>query len=198
MDVQTEIEASAVKTRMRVARKYIVACLLLGAVLLAVSGVWSYNEVMVQRPLNKVLESDPRNYVVKARAHYDGWINPRTIVFDVTDVSGQASKMDVFRTFLQYAQAMKDSRVKSVILAAKGKKKFILDGDYFNQLGEEYDLQNPMYTIRTFPLHVTNMDGTQPYAEYTGGIFAVLGKEMEQFSDLHRKWYIEELALSSK
>lgn len=52
------------------------------------------------------------------------------------------SRADVFRVLLQYAQRIQSKRFDTVQLAYKGKTKFLLDGDYF---------QNPVYTMRTFP-----------------------------------------------
>jgi hypothetical protein len=105
--------------------------------------------------------------------------------------------MDVFRAFLQYAQAMKDRDFAKVILAARGTSKFTLDGSYFRELGREYTTQNPMYTIRTFPTHLVAMDGSKPFSEYQGGILAVLEKEMEQFTDFSDQWYVKDFQASA-
>ncbi len=161
-------------------------------------GVLLYNAVAVEKPLDRVLIADPRNQSVKARAHYDGWIDFNTVVFDISDVSPNASRIDVFRCFIQYAEAMKTQRFKRVVLAARGKKKFWMEGEYFQQLGQEYQAQNPMYTIRTFPTHVTTMDGSRPFSEYTGGILSVLAKEMEQFTEFHDRWYVNDFVAGGK
>ena len=45
---------------------------LLGLILLAgcaVGGVWMYNETTLQKPLQRMLVADPRNHVVRAKAH---------------------------------------------------------------------------------------------------------------------------------
>ena len=90
--------------------------------------------------------------------------------------------MDVFRIFLQYANAQKDHQFQKVILASYGQKKFTLPGDYFRKLGQEYDSQNPVYTVRTFSHHLSGLDGAEPFPEPKGGMLWVLGKEMEQFN----------------
>ncbi|MBZ5719200.1 MAG: hypothetical protein LAO03_02360 [Acidobacteriia bacterium] len=165
--------------------------------ILIILGTWLLNYVVAERPLQRVLRADPRNGVVKARAHFDRWIDLNTLVFDVSEVSGTATRMDVFRCFLEYAEAMKDHHVTRVILAARGNGKFKVDGDYFQQLGQEYSNQNPMYTIRTFPTHLFTMDGTKPFAEYTGGILGVLQKEMEQFTEFSDQWYVKDFQTSA-
>ena len=172
------------------ARKFsLVGCAL---ILLILGGSWAMNDLTFNRPLQKVLTEDPRNLVCKADAHLGGWVNPETLVFDVTGVSAGATRLDVFRAFLQYAEAMKDRHFTRVVLAARGTSKFTLEGDYFRELGREYSTQNPMYTIRTFPPHLAAMDGTKPFSEYDGGLFAVLQKEMEQFTDFSDQWYVKE------
>jgi hypothetical protein len=188
----TEVPQSRPKTLSRV----LVA--VSGVLVVVVCGVWAFNYLSVDRPLRQVLSTDERNHVVKAEAHYGGWVNPNTLVFDLTDVSGSATRMDVFRALLQYAEAMKDRNFTEVVLATRGKSKFTLDGAYFQELGREYNTENPIYTIRTFPIHLVAMDGSKPFSEYEGGIFPVLEKEMEQFTEFSNEWYVNDLQASGR
>jgi len=174
---------------------------MMGLVLLvgcAVGGVWMYNETTLQKPLQRVFLADPRNHVVKAKSHFDGWVDSHSVVFDLTDVADEASQMDVFRVLLQYAKELKDHQYEQLILAAYGQKKFVLPGDYFQQLGREFDAQNPVYTMRTFSHHVSAMDGTKPFPEMDGGILWVLNKEMEQFTEFNKRWYLDDFAKRHK
>jgi hypothetical protein len=154
--------------------------------------VWALNYFGVNRPLQRVLTTDPRDKVVSAQAHFGNWIDTSTLVFDLTGVSGEATRMDVFRIFLQYAEAMKDRHFTRVILAARGRGKFTLDGSYFQSLGKEYGTENPIYTIRTFPIHLTAADSSKPFSEYEGGILSVLEKEMDQFTEFSNQWYVND------
>ena len=172
----------------------IVGCAL---VVLILGGTWAVNYFTVNTKLQHVLSTDPRNRVCKANAHFGGWVNPRTLVFDVTGITGDATRLDIFRAFLEFAEAMKDRHFTKVVLAARGTSKFTLDGNYFQELGREYSTQNPMYTVRTFPPHLAAMDGTKPFSEYDGGLFAVLQKEMEQFTDFSDQWYLKDLQAGS-
>jgi len=174
---------------------------LLGLILLAgcaVGGVWVYNETTLQKPLQRVLVADPRNHVVSAKAHFDGWIDTHSVVFDLTDVAGDSSQMDVFRVLLAYSREQKDHQYESIILAAYGQKKFVVPADYFQQLGREYDAQNPVYTIRTFSHHVSTMDGAKPFPAPDGGLLWVLKEEMEQFNAFNRRWYLDEFLARHK
>jgi len=169
-----------------------VGLIVLVVIVAALASIWLYNQTMLQGPLSRVLDSDSRNKSVTVKAHFDNWIDTGTVVFNLSDVSGESSPMDVFRVFLQFAQAQKEHHYDKVVLAAYGDKKFIVPGDYFHDLGVEYASQNPMYTIRTFPHHVTNMSGDHPFPEYTGGILGVLGKEMEEFNDMNHQWFLND------
>jgi len=174
---------------------------LLGLILLggcAVGGVWMYNQTTLQKPLQSVLVSDPRNLVVRAKVHFDGWIDTHSVVFDLSDVAGDSTQMDVFRVLLQFAKEQKDHRYQRIMLAAYGQKKFVVPGDYFQQLGQEYDAQNPVYTIRTFSHHVSTMDGAKPFPEPDGGILWELKEEMEQFNDFNKRWYLDEFLARHK
>jgi len=166
---------------------------LAGFVLVAgslVGGVWLYNENTLQKPLEKVLLANAQNEVIKVDVHYDGWIDTHTVVFDLTDISGNTRELDVLRVLLQYAQEQKDNRFGKVILAAFGQKKFFLTGDYFQQLGREYRTQNPIYTMRTFANHVSTLDGEKPFPEVNNGGLMGFGEELEQFNDFSKRWYV--------
>jgi hypothetical protein len=175
-----------------VRRRGIAVCVSFLIIAVIILGIWLFNFILVGQQLQGVLKADPHNEVVGARAHLGYWIDPDTLVFNLTHISETASRMDIFRSFLQYAEAMKGRHFTKVILAAKGKEKFVIDGNYFRQLGEEYHTQNPIYTMRTFPVHLVTLDGGKPFSEYAGGLFAVLGKEMDQFTEFNDQWYVRD------
>ena len=116
----------------------------------------------------------------------------------INAVDGETAAADVFRVFLQVAKALKDSEYRSVELACKDVSKFSIDGAYFKQLGQEYGEQNAIYTIRTFPAKTTPLDGGRSYEAWSGGLLAVVGKQMEDFNDLHQRWYIADLTSAAK
>ncbi len=93
--------------------------------------------------------------------------------------------------FLQFAEKIRSKRINNVELSYQWYAKFILSGNYLAQsLGKEYSFQNPVYTMRTFPEHLTNPDGTQAYSEWSGGFLGVTLHQMEDFNDFHDKWYL--------
>jgi hypothetical protein len=152
------------------------------------------NYLFLQRHLSDIIAADPRNGGVTAAAHYEFYIVPSSVVFDLRDISAQTSMLDVSRVLLQFAASRKDSEYERVTLSFRGEPKFLMKGDYFRTLGAEYGPQNPIYTLRTMPEHMYRMDGTQAFGTWTGGLLGVLGKQMEDFNELHKQWYVSDLA----
>ena len=158
-----------------------------------VVAIFTTNHLILGKPLADVLKSDSRNSGIQMTAHYGNYIVPSVLVLDLQKVSGRNSSADVFRVLLQYAEAIQKKEFKTVNLACKGKTKFVLKGDYFRELGREYDFQNPVYTMRTFPENVYTPDGENAFPSWTGGLIGVAGKQMEDFADFHQQWYIDDL-----
>jgi hypothetical protein len=184
--VPGELEGRArARTRVVAPSAILLALLLLGG-----GGIYAWNYFGLQRPMHAVLDEDPRNQGISIRVHREYYVSPSTIVFDIRGIEGEHTRLDVFRVLLQYAAKMKDETFDNVLLASDGTVKFIVDGDYFKSLGEEFGVQNPMYTVRTFPSHVKRPDGSAAYGQWTGGLLGVVGKQMEDFADLCDKWFV--------
>ncbi len=115
------------------------------------------------------------------------------MVFDLHDISGEKSRLDVTRVLLQFAERIQDQRFDRAILAFQGSPRFVLEGAYFQELGAEYQTQNPAYTLRTMPQNTYNLDGTAAFSTWEGGLLGVLGRQMEDFGELHDRWYLTEL-----
>ena len=164
-------------------------------VLLAVGGVYGINHI-VNGPLQKTIADDARNKGVEAKAYY-GNMGLSILVFDLTKISASNSRLDVFRVFLQFAKALKDKRFDSVQLAWRGKVKFVVSGEYFQKLGQEFDSQNPMYTIRTFPENLRTVGGERAFSEWEGGVLGVLKAQMDDFNHFHDQWYLDDLSRGS-
>jgi hypothetical protein len=117
----------------------------------------------VEQSLKEVLQSDPRNSGIKMNARYGKYIIPSTLVINIKDVSDDKSMSDVFRVLLHYSAKIKEKQFKTIELTSRGKTKFVLKGDYFKKLGEEFGSQNVVYTVRTFPENVYKLDGTRAF-----------------------------------
>jgi hypothetical protein len=162
---------------------------LLGAflVLLAVAGGLYVYRSRTSAPVEEALRGESGAVIsVYPRA----WLSDSEIVFDIRKIDGEVSPADMTRKLLKSAEALKARRYERVYLAYRGREKFYLDGDYFRQLGEEYAYQNPVYTIRTLPERVYNLDGTPAFGTWTGGWLGVLGKQLEDANEFHRRWWM--------
>lgn len=163
-----------------------------GAIVLGcVATVWGINFISLQAPLNSVISSDDRNSDVKASASYQWMINPGVLVFSVDETSS-ASRTDVTRILLQYAKRLESRKFSSVLLAQNGKTIFLLKGDYFKQLGDEYGAQNVIYTLRTLPENVYELDGSHAFSSWSGGWLGVILHQAEDLNDFYRRWLTEE------
>jgi hypothetical protein len=166
---------------------------LLALVILSAIAAVGANYFFIHRHMSAVLDGDPRNSGISMWAHYHYLVDPRTLVIDVRNVSGDNSAADVFRVLLQFAQSQQRTKYSRIVLSSKGAEKFLIDGSYFQLLGLEYGIQNPVYTMRTFPQNVYHLNGEPAFGTWTGGMLGVLGKQVEDFSQFHQQWYIEDL-----
>lgn len=164
----------------------------LGILLVVGVVVWAFMwgplsaNAWLQSEMDQVLIDDSLNGVVYMDAYYR---DSDVIVLDMQSLAGTGAKVDVFRVLLQFAERVRSKDFRLIVLAYHGEPQFFIQGSYFAQLGNEYSWQNPVYTMRTFPSHVYNLDGTAAYGTWTGGILGVLKEETEDFNDFHERWY---------
>jgi len=158
--------------------------------------VGSANYALVHSDMRAAMNADPRNAGLVFYAYHDKFVMPGTIVVDLRDVSSTNCPADVFRLLLQFAERQKAKNHERVILSFRGEPRFVLKGDYFKMLGQECGTQNPVYTMRTMPENLFNPEGNPAFGTWTGGLLGVLGKQMEDFGEFHKRWYINDLERS--
>ena len=56
----------------------------------------------------------------------------------------------------------------------------------------EFGTQNPVYTLRTLPENIRNLDGTHPYGTWTGGWLGVTSRQMEDLKQFSNDWFLTE------
>ena len=163
------------------------------ALLLIACGIAALNYVKVIKPYDEVYKNDPRNEGVKVSVYYQHYINPNVLVFSVDSIKPSNSMADVFRIFWSYSGKMKTESFDKIELAYKGDVRFYITGKYFQSMGAEHGIQNPVYVIRTFPENVYTSDGIRAFNVWTGGLIGVAGKQMEDFNEFNRKWYLNDI-----
>ncbi len=155
--------------------------------------IYLVNHFQLQSHMNAVLDSDSRNKGIDVAVHYEYYIKPSILVYDLKSVSSSNSMVDVFRVFLHFSEKVKTKHFDVVCLSFQGRAKFEIHGDYFQTIGKESSYQNPLYTMRTFPEHLLNSDGSKPFGVWKGGILGVLTEQMKDFNEFNRKWYVDDL-----
>jgi hypothetical protein len=163
------------------------------AVVIVAAAVAGWNHVSVNGPVAKRLAQTPANEKLNVLAYHQYAVLPSVLVLDLRKVGEDASAADSIRVLLQSAEALKDKKFERVVLAHRGKQKLQLEGDYFKKIGEEFEFQNPVYTMRTLPENVQHLDGSPAYGTWTGGVLGVLGKQMEDLISFAKDWYLQDL-----
>jgi hypothetical protein len=166
--------------------------LILIAVVIVFS-IFFFNYSQLQTKMNNVIKNDYRNEGIVVDVHFGNYLQRTILEFNLKSISSNISKADVFRILLQFSEEMVDNNFNQIYLLFKGDKKFILSGNYFNNLGKGYSYQNSLYTMRTFPENLKNLDNQDAYPQWTGGILGVSNKQIEDFNDFHDKWYFNDI-----
>lgn len=165
---------------------YLIPLLVIVVILL----ILALNYIMLQRHMNDVLSKDSRNEGVKVWVHYKWLVNPTEIEYSIRKISNTNSNLDTMRVMLQFAEKVQDQNFNKVYLSYKSNDKFYFKGDYFKTIGEEYEFQNPMYTLRMMPENVYQLDGELKYGSWEGGWLGVMGKQMDDLKDFNEQWYL--------
>ena len=164
--------------------------LLLAAPLVAFTIVWGLNYLLIGKPVQSKLRSDPRNVGYSLSAHFGYYINPSTLVLDLRTVESIAPA-DLFRALFQSAEALHETgrNFDKVLLSRGGTPVFVMDGAEFSALGTEYGAgQNPVYLIRTLPEKLYRPNGEAAFGRWQGGLLGVVAKQMEDASDAAMRW----------
>ena len=148
------------------------------------------NALRVQMPVQEALKNTDQMTVA---AYYRFGVMPDAIVFDLWQLGGEASGAMILGRFFQFAEERKDRDFREVRLAHKGKTKFILDGDDFQEIGDQVSWQNPVYLVRTFPEKLMTPDGRPAYGTWTGGMLGVLNAQLEDVNEMAREWYLKDM-----
>lgn len=145
---------------------------------------------LVGNPVSSALDADSRNSGFTIHAHYGYYVDPSTLVLDLSEAS-HASAIDLFRGIFQSADALhgRGRTFRSVVLANRRKEVFLMDGGKFDELGSEFaNGENPVYMVRTLPENLLLPDGTQAFGKWEGGVLGVLTRQMTDVSEAARAW----------
>lgn len=124
---------------------------------------------------------------------YRRWlVSPSQIAYDIWSVDGTQSMASIDRRLFKAAEALKDRSYSNVVLAYRGEAKFNMERPYFKKIGQTRLTENPIYTMRTMQEHLSNPDGSPAFQTWSGGWLGVLGKQIEDHNQFHRKWWVND------
>ena len=152
-----------------------------GTPLVAALVGYSANILLLQQPMNQVLRENAAFRGMNVSAHYEYWVVPGVIVYDLKDLSLNQTPIDVHTAFLEFAKKLRTKRYSRVELSFKGHTKFSISGDNFTRIGNEYAKKNFDYVLYRLPHLLRAEDGAKVPDSSASDRDALL-----QF---HRQWY---------
>ena len=147
-----------------------------GTPLIAAMIGYSANLFLLQRPIDEVIESNAAFHGMKVSAHYQYWIIPGVVVYDLKELSFRQTPIDVHTALLEFAKKVRDKRYSRVDLSYRGSTKMSIDGESFAKLGQEYEKRNFDYVLYEFPRLFKR--GAKPQAT-----------DRDALMQFHREWY---------
>lgn len=162
-------------------------------VLLGPLAVLGCNAVAVEVPVQMRLAQDSRNAPISIHAYHRWGVNPNEIVLDLWNVDRSAAMVDVTRTLVDSAYALRDRNYNRVWLAYRGGERLLLEGAAFKALGELRETGLSMADLMSVTEYVYRPDGTQAYGSWTGGFLGVMLKQTEAHNQMHHDWYLDSM-----
>jgi hypothetical protein len=162
----------------------------LGAIALLGVAVYTANYFLVGRPVANALDEDSRNEGYTIKAHLRFYVDPTTLVLDLTSIE-HASPADLIRGLLNGSAALHKSgrRFNRVILARSHNEVLYIEGDDFEELARESEMgENPVYLVRTLPEKLHKPDGRQAFGSWSGGLLGVVARQMEDVNAAAHEW----------
>jgi len=142
---------------------------------------YSANIFLLQEPMNQVLRENSAFSGMEVSAHYEYWVVPGVVVYDLRDLSFRQTPIDVHTAFLEFAKRLRDRRYRRVELSYHGTAKFEIDGAAFHRLGEEYARRNFDFVLYRFPRLFHSLNGKAP--------ISTSGSDRDALLQFHRQWY---------
>jgi hypothetical protein len=151
-------------------------------VLAAVIGYFA-NFVLLQQPMNDILQSSKSFAGMTVSTHFEYWVVPGVIVYDLKSIGPNQSPLDVYGALLEYAKSQRNNPIRRVDLKYRGELRFSIDGATFRRAGDEYAKKNLDWVLFEFP-RLAKPEGHLQQVSVPGG-------ELVAF---HRHWYVNDFA----
>ena len=151
-----------------------------GTPLVAAMIGYSANLFLLQQPVDEVIASNAAFQGMRVSAHYQYWVVPGVVVYDLQELSFRQTPIDVHTALLEFAKKVKAKRYSRVELSYRGATRLSIDGASFARLGDEYEKRNFEYALYEFP----RMFRGQSKAED-----AEAAANRDALLQFHKQWY---------
>jgi hypothetical protein len=141
---------------------------------------YSANLFLLQEPVNDILKENAAFNGMQVSAHYQYYVIPGVVVYDLEGLSVRQTPLDVQTALLEFAKKVKEKRYTRIDLAYRGERRFSIDGASFMKLGHEYANRNFDYVLYKFP---------RLLRDDTGAPAPVNGTDRDALLEFHRQWY---------
>lgn len=139
------------------------------------------NFLLLQQPLNQVLSQNASFRGMDISAHYEYWIIPGVVVYDLKELQPQHTPLHVQAAFFEFAKKLKESKVKRVELSHQGVQKFTLDGDSFRDLADSYEKREFAKVLFAMPRLVKPKVTADPQNDVSA---------KDALLEFHKQWYL--------
>ena len=142
------------------------------------------NFLLLQQPMNEILKGNTAFAGMTVSAHYEYWIVPGAVVYDLKGLGSESTPLEVHTAFLEYARKMQSRDFERVSLRWQGDERFSLDGENFRRAGAEYAQQNFAWVLFDLPRLFQPVKGAQADDDTA---------QADALMDFHRRWYASDL-----
>jgi len=149
-----------------------------GTPLIAALIGYSANLFLLQEPVNDILKENSAFAGMEVSAHYQYYVIPGVVVYDLQGLSMRQTPIDVHTAFLEFAKKLKEKRYQRVELSYQGTTRLSMDGASFSRVGQEYAKKNFDYVLYTFPKLFQRGKDTNSS-----------GSDRDALLEFHRRWY---------
>jgi hypothetical protein len=141
---------------------------------------YSANLFLLQQPMNEILKQNSAFQGMSVSAHYEYWVVPGVVVYDLRQLSVRQTPIDVHTAFLEFAKKLRSKRLTRVDVSYRGTTKFQIDGSSFQRLGDEYAKRNFDFVLYRFPrlFHSVSRSPQPPTSS-----------DRDALVQFHKQWY---------
>lgn len=163
-----------------------------GTPLIAALVGYSANVILLQQPVNNVLKENAAFRGMEVSAHYQYWVVPGVVVYDLKSLDVQQTPLDVHTAFLEFAKKLREKKYSRVELSYRGATKFSMSGAAFTRLGDEYARHNYKFVLYEFAKLFRNEDAAKKQDDDAAG-----ASDRDALLQFHRQWWGEDAMTGS-